>query len=171
MGNALMGVMPHDVLGRTGLIRPYPTSDLVLLAELALLGPFHEIAAPLFERRIHEGSATKGARSVDELDVWFSTSAGRSPALPPMVRFLIGTDRALLALYRGLFFFGLCRLIAWTLWARVLADPGLVGPLDLSVEGPWWIEARSLRPVPVWLVLPVSPVRPPPRHGMVVQAR
>ena len=29
----------------------------------------------------------------------------------------------LLALYRGLFFFGLCRMIAWTLWARVLADP------------------------------------------------
>ena len=31
-------------------------------------------------------------------------------------------ERALLALYRGLFFFGLCRMLAWTLWARVLAD-------------------------------------------------
>jgi hypothetical protein len=64
-------------------------------------------------------------------------------------------ERALLALYRGLFFFGLCRMVAWTLWARALADPD-VGPLDLSVEGPWWIEARSLRPVPTWLVLPVA---------------
>jgi hypothetical protein len=65
-------------------------------------------------------------------------------------------ERALLALYRGLFFFGLCRMLAWTLWARVLADPDVVGPLDLSVEGPSWIEARSLRPVPTWLVLPVA---------------
>jgi membrane-bound metal-dependent hydrolase YbcI (DUF457 family) len=65
-------------------------------------------------------------------------------------------ERALLALYRGLFFFGLCRMIAWTLWVRVLAKPEQVGPLDLSVEGPWWIEARSLRPVSVWLVLPVA---------------
>ena len=65
-------------------------------------------------------------------------------------------ERALLALYRGLFFFGLCRMLAWTLWARVLADPDVVGPLDLSVEGPSWIEARSLRPVPTWLVLPVG---------------
>jgi membrane-bound metal-dependent hydrolase YbcI (DUF457 family) len=65
-------------------------------------------------------------------------------------------ERALLALYRGLFFFGLCRMIAWTLWARLFAEPGFVGPVDLSVEGPWWIEARSLRPAPAWLVLPVA---------------
>jgi hypothetical protein len=65
-------------------------------------------------------------------------------------------ERALLALYRGLFFFGLCRMLAWTVWARLLADPAGAGPLDLSPEGPWWIEARSLRPVSTWLVLPVA---------------
>ena len=76
----------------------------------------------------------------------------------PRLWYRLGTvmpERALLALYRGLFFFGLCRMVAWTLWARALADPD-VGPLDLSVGGPWWIEARSLRPVPTWLVLPVA---------------
>ena len=57
-------------------------------------------------------------------------------------------ERALLALYRGLFFFGLCRMLAWTLWARVLADPDVVGPLDLSVEGPSWIRPARSGPCP-----------------------
>ena len=50
------------------------------------------------------------------------------PAEPGLWRRL-GTmpERALLALYRGLFFFGLCRMIAWTLWAHVLARPGSRG--------------------------------------------
>ena len=47
-------------------------------------------------------------------------------------------------------------MIAWTLWAHVLAAPGVGGPLDLSAGGPWWIESRSLRPVPTWVVLPTA---------------
>ena len=80
------------------------------------------------------------------------------PAEPGLWRRLgaVMPERALVALYRGLFFFGLCRMIAWTLWAHVLAAPGVGGPLDLSTGGPWWIESRSLRPVPTWMVLPTA---------------
>lgn len=67
-------------------------------------------------------------------------------------------ERALLALYRATFFYGLCRVIAWSTWTHVIARPVIDGvrrwgyPLDLSWTGPWWIEARTLPHVPVWMV-------------------
>ena len=33
-------------------------------------------------------------------------------------------ERALLAIYRATFFYGVCRLLAWTGWAHVFATPG-----------------------------------------------
>lgn len=51
--NPVFGVVRTEVLRRTGLIRPWPSSDVTLLAELAALGQFHEVPAPLFHRRIH----------------------------------------------------------------------------------------------------------------------
>lgn len=71
-------------------------------------------------------------------------------------------ERALLALYRATFFYGLCRLLAWSGWAHVLATPVIEGvkrrgyPFDLSWTGPWWLDARSLPHVPPVIVLPVT---------------
>jgi membrane-bound metal-dependent hydrolase YbcI (DUF457 family) len=68
-------------------------------------------------------------------------------------------ERALLALYRATFFYGLCRVIAWSSWAHLLARPVIDGverfgyPFDLSWNGPWWIEPRSLPHVDVWMVV------------------
>jgi hypothetical protein len=42
---------------------------------------------------------------------------------------------ALLALYRAAFFYGICRWIAWTIWAHVLHDY----PFDLHWGGPDWV--------------------------------
>jgi hypothetical protein len=67
-------------------------------------------------------------------------------------------ERAVLALYRATFFYGVCRLVSWSAWAHLVADPVIDGvrhdgyPLDLSWTGPWWIEARSLPHVSPWLV-------------------
>jgi membrane-bound metal-dependent hydrolase YbcI (DUF457 family) len=67
-------------------------------------------------------------------------------------------ERAVLALYRATFFYGVCRLVSWSAWAHLIADPVIDGvrhdgyPLDLSWTGPWWIEARSLPHVSPWLV-------------------
>lgn len=70
--NAVFGVIRTDVLRATGRIRPYPSSDVVLLAELAALGQFHEVPERLFFRRIHEASSRQG-RAIDLTAVasWF----------------------------------------------------------------------------------------------------
>ena len=53
-------------------------------------------------------------------------------------------------------------MIAWTVWAHAVARPTIDGtervgyPLDLSWTGPWWLSARSLPHVNVWLVAPVT---------------
>ena len=71
-------------------------------------------------------------------------------------------ERGLLALYRSIFFYGVARLIAWSIWAHILARPVIDGvqrrgyPYDLSWAGPWWIVSRELPHVPIWLVLPVT---------------
>jgi hypothetical protein len=71
-------------------------------------------------------------------------------------------ERALLALYRATFFYGVCRLLAWTGWAHVFATPVIEGvkrrgyPFDLSWNGPWWLDARSLPHVSPLIVLPVT---------------
>jgi hypothetical protein len=71
-------------------------------------------------------------------------------------------ERALLALYRATFFYGLTRMTSWFIWARLVAHPTIEGverrgfPMDLSWTGPWWIEARSLPHVNPWIVLPVT---------------
>jgi hypothetical protein len=70
-------------------------------------------------------------------------------------------ERGLLALYRATFFFGLCRMVGWNLYAHVVATPTINGikrrgyPFDLSWTGPWWIKARSLPHVNPWIVMPV----------------
>jgi len=50
------GLMRRDVLAKTRLIGPYSYSDLVLAAEMRLLGEFREVAEPLFYMRLHNES-------------------------------------------------------------------------------------------------------------------
>ena len=49
---------------------------------------------------------------------------------------LVGTT-AILTLYRGAFFYGSCRWVAWSLWAHVAHHY----PYDLSWGGPDWVDA------------------------------
>jgi len=71
-------------------------------------------------------------------------------------------ERGLVALYQATFFYGVCRLVSWTTWAHVVAEPVIDGvkrrgyPFDLSWTGPWWLEARSLPHANPWIVLPVT---------------
>ena len=52
LNNAVNGVIRTDVLKTTGLHRPYPGGDLVLMAELALAGKFTLLPQPICYRRI-----------------------------------------------------------------------------------------------------------------------
>jgi membrane-bound metal-dependent hydrolase YbcI (DUF457 family) len=71
-------------------------------------------------------------------------------------------ERGLVALYRATFFYGVARMVAWSTWAHLIARPVINGvqhhgyPYDLSWTGPWWIPARSLPHVNIWLVLPTA---------------
>ena len=71
-------------------------------------------------------------------------------------------ERAMLALYRATFFYGVCRMLAWAGWAHIFARPVIEGvkrigyPFDLSWTGPGWLDARSLPHVSPLIVLPVT---------------
>lgn len=56
--NQLYGVMRRDVLAKTRLTGLYPSSDYVLLAELAMLGEIREIPEVLLRRRVDAGRGT-----------------------------------------------------------------------------------------------------------------
>lgn len=73
--NPVFGVIRSDVLDRTSLIGAYPSSDVTLLGELALLGRYLELDQPLFRRRIHARSSRQGELTMEEVEQWFDTSA------------------------------------------------------------------------------------------------
>jgi len=70
--NPVLGLIRRDALSRTRGIGPFVSSDLVLLAELALLGRFVELPEPLLERRVHAGSSRAANRSAREVADWFA---------------------------------------------------------------------------------------------------
>lgn len=71
--NAVLGVVRTEVLRRTGLIGSYTASDKVLLAELALQGPFKQLPEVLFFRRYHQQSSLSTHPNPAERDGWFNS--------------------------------------------------------------------------------------------------
>lgn len=67
LSNPLFGVIRSNVLGTTPLIGGYLASDIPLLAELALLGKFHELPEPLFRRRDHPQKAERANPTLDDM--------------------------------------------------------------------------------------------------------
>jgi glycosyltransferase involved in cell wall biosynthesis len=57
-----MGLIRTEALQKTELHRSFPSSDEVLLAELALIGQFYEITERLYLYRRHTGQATQGTQ-------------------------------------------------------------------------------------------------------------
>ena len=70
--NPVLGLIRIDYLRRTVLIGNYPSSDKVLLAELALLGQYYEIPEHLFFRRLHSQNSVKINTTDNSLSAWFS---------------------------------------------------------------------------------------------------
>ena len=79
--NPIFGVIRAQTIRSTNLLRPYPSSDVVLLAELALRGRFYEIEQPLLYRRIHSGASRKVNPDAVAAAAWFDPNdAGRPRA-------------------------------------------------------------------------------------------
>ena len=69
--NCVFGVLRSDALRQTNLIGAYPGSDNVLIAELAMLGSFHEVPEQLLVRRMHEGQSMRAYTTRRERAQWF----------------------------------------------------------------------------------------------------
>ncbi len=64
-------------------------------------------------------------------------------------------QRALLAVYRATFFYGLSRLVAWTTWAHLLHPEARRG-WDLTWGGPGWVPSFSLTDTSAWVAAMVA---------------
>ena len=74
MVNPLFGLHRRRVFGSTRLFQSYVSSDIVLLAELAMRGEFWEVPETLFLRRDHEGRSERAHGSFSELAAWYDPS-------------------------------------------------------------------------------------------------
>lgn len=79
--NPCFGLIRHGALLQTGLIGSYPSSDVTLLGQLALLGKFDEVPDRLFYRRIHADSSRQGRHSLAEAAEWFDPNHTRRPVV------------------------------------------------------------------------------------------
>jgi len=79
--NAIYGVIRTDVLRATRGLGHFANSDVVLLAELALRGPFRILPAPKFYRRIHE-QAYASNKTWNQKAVWFDPRNAGKLVLP-----------------------------------------------------------------------------------------
>jgi hypothetical protein len=75
MAAAIFGLMPKDVVGRTGLIRSFVASDYVFLVEAAMLGEIVQLEDVLFLRRVHPGMSRKANVTKMEVLRWFDPTA------------------------------------------------------------------------------------------------
>jgi glycosyltransferase involved in cell wall biosynthesis len=80
--NAIYGLVRPEALSKTRLVGSYPSADIVLLGELALLGEFFEVPEPLFLRRIHEQMSTRAHPTSRQRLMWFDPSqTARTPTV------------------------------------------------------------------------------------------
>ena len=84
--NPVLGLMRIDALRRTALHGYYVRADHVLLAELAMAGPWIEVPEALFRRRIHEGKSTVANRSARDRAVWLDPRLGSGMFFWPNLR-------------------------------------------------------------------------------------
>ena len=77
----VFGLAHTAVLRQTSLLGNYIGSDLMLLAELALRGRFHEIPAYLFFNRDHPARSIR-AHSIHDRSVWFDPKVKRKFIFP-----------------------------------------------------------------------------------------
>jgi glycosyltransferase involved in cell wall biosynthesis len=91
----IYGVIRREALMRTRLHGAYPSSDRVLLVELAALGPWKRLPEAVFYSRRHQDSSTLD-KSLIQIASYFRP--GRTqPVLMPLTRLWIGYSLAAIA--------------------------------------------------------------------------
>jgi len=77
-----LGVIRTDMLRRTGLLGPYFSSDITLLAELTLYGKYYELPERLFYRRFHETSGSWRRGDKQHQDKFYHAADRKRTGLP-----------------------------------------------------------------------------------------
>lgn len=114
--NPVFGVIRTEVLRRTRLIQPHVSSDVPLLADLAVRGCFVEVPERLFFRRIHATTSHQGRLTRREIAAWFdpesrpSVFANRTIVFGHILRVIVGSDAKAYVRLRLLSSF----CVAWT---------------------------------------------------------
>lgn len=93
--NAQFGVLRRDAILKTSLLQPQPSSDLTMLAELALHGKFWEIPQWLFFRRMAADSMGLGNLSDEAKAAWLDPRTLRIEKNPQM-RVFVDTNKSIL---------------------------------------------------------------------------
>jgi glycosyltransferase involved in cell wall biosynthesis len=87
------GVVRTAVLARTSLIADHPGADRIMIAQLALLGRFHEVPDCLFERRDHPSMSGRAHATAGALAVWYNpTGRNKSKLLKWRVLAMLSTS-------------------------------------------------------------------------------
>jgi glycosyltransferase involved in cell wall biosynthesis len=84
------GLIRSSMVQKTSLHGSYPSSDLVFLAELALMGRFFEIPERLFLPREHSAQSTKGAMAAERSRVVFFDTSNKDKIVMPKWMLLRG---------------------------------------------------------------------------------
>lgn len=71
LANPVFGLIRAEALRQTRLIDVFIKSDIVLLAELLMLGEFREVPEVLFHRRLHQERSLEANRTDAALRAWF----------------------------------------------------------------------------------------------------
>jgi glycosyltransferase involved in cell wall biosynthesis len=74
LSNPMYGIIRTRVLRETALLGSYPASDLVLLGELAMRGPFRLVPETLFFRRDHAQKSSRSNPAAAALASWYDPS-------------------------------------------------------------------------------------------------
>jgi glycosyltransferase involved in cell wall biosynthesis len=93
--NPCFGVMRTETVRHTSLIRPYVSSDITFLAEIAMAGPIVEVPEVMFFRRVTDTSCGLGNLTPDQVLAWFDPGA-RNAAFAPMARVFLEIQKVIL---------------------------------------------------------------------------
>lgn len=78
----VFGLIRTEALRQTDVIGAYPSSDVVLLFQLLLLGQFHEVPEVLFYRRTHPASSVRANPDMKSRMRWFAPGQSGTLYLP-----------------------------------------------------------------------------------------
>ena len=91
--NAVFGLVRTETLRRTPKIQPFDSSDIALLAELAMRGRFVQVEDRYFSRRRHQGDSRAANRSSAQVTKWFSPNNAARGRTRPLLRSYLRSAR------------------------------------------------------------------------------